>query len=124
MFFQIDVAKDFSTHPAGRYKTDGSASGEAFRDNLLIPKLKEVIKYNTLNTNKEKLYVNFNGVMMAGGSWIEEAFGGAIRESDIRPFDLFDLIEIIDRNDSVSIMEKVREYMDDEVRRQTETNAK
>lgn len=115
--FKIVVADEFSKWPAGRYLSDSNASGERFRNELLIPKLKELMEYNKANENKERLYVDFNGVKMAGGSWLEEAFGGAVRESNIRPYDLFHLIEIIDHVSGNTISEKAHEYINDEIER-------
>ena len=34
---KINVAKQFSKNPAGRYVSDGKNSGEVFLKNLLIP---------------------------------------------------------------------------------------
>lgn len=93
--FNINVGNDFTMRPMGRYSTDGNSSGEAFYTNHLIPKLKALMEYNKQNPNdRQKLVIDFGTVKMCGGSWIEEAFGGAIRNSDIRPVELFDLIEV------------------------------
>ncbi|WP_369427466.1 STAS-like domain-containing protein [Providencia sp. PROV236] len=62
---------DFTKHPLGRYKSDSSGSGEAFRSEKLLPILK--------NSN-EKLIINLDGTKGAiGSSFLEEAFGGLIR---------------------------------------------
>lgn len=93
--FIINVGKEFTKRPIGRYASDGNASGEAFYTNHLIPKLKALMEYNKEHPDdRQKLIIDFGSVSMCGGSWIEEAFGGAIRNSDIRPVELFDLIEV------------------------------
>jgi hypothetical protein len=33
---RINVGKDFSGHPIGRYREDGPESGEVFREDLLM----------------------------------------------------------------------------------------
>ena len=67
---RINVAKDFSRYPAGRYKSDGPASGEEFRENFLMPALK----------SKKSLTIELDGTRGYGSSFLEEAFGGAVRE--------------------------------------------
>lgn len=60
---------DFSPFPAGRYVTDGPYSGQAFRDNVLIPQL----------TENDLVQVDLNGAFGFGSSFLEEAFGGLVR---------------------------------------------
>lgn len=60
---------DFSPFPAGRYVTDGPYSGQAFRDNILIPQL----------TENDLVQVDLNGAFGFGSSFLEEAFGGLVR---------------------------------------------
>jgi hypothetical protein len=66
----VNVARDFSKYPAGRYNEDGPASGQAFREKFLIPALKE----------NKKLTIEFDGTRGYGSSFLEEAFGGSVRE--------------------------------------------
>ena len=71
---KINLAEDFSEFPAGRYKTDGPSSGEAFRDDLLVPALK----------THDIVYVDLDGTLGLGSSFLEEAFGGLIRKSGFK----------------------------------------
>ncbi len=66
----INIAKDFSRHPAGRDKDDGPFPGEKFREKHLVPILQE---------GKTAL-IEFDGIRGAGSSFLEEAFGGLIRK--------------------------------------------
>jgi hypothetical protein len=66
----VNVARDFSRYPAGRYVDDGPANGEAFRDAFLIPALKE----------SRVLRIELDGARGYGSSFLEEAFGGAVRQ--------------------------------------------
>ncbi|MCJ8280385.1 MAG: STAS-like domain-containing protein [Rivularia sp. ALOHA_DT_140] len=69
----INVAKDFSKTPFGRYKDDSDYSAELFRDSLLIP----------LFTDKEEdeILIDFKGIAMGlGSSFLEEAFVGMVRK--------------------------------------------
>lgn len=65
----IQVARDFSRYPAGRFRKDGPYSGEAFRDRYLLPPLRQ----------GEHLVVVLDGARGYGSSFLEEAFGGLIR---------------------------------------------
>lgn len=74
----ITIVEDFSKHPYGRYVTDGNASGEQFRRELLAPKLRQY----------EKVHVNLDGYNRYGRSFLDEAFGGLIREEGFTGDDL------------------------------------
>lgn len=66
----ISIAKDFSETPIGRYRSDGKNSGAVFRDDILVP---------ALRTNS-KVTVDLAGTAGYGSSFLEETFGGLIRE--------------------------------------------
>lgn len=65
----IDIAKEFSKYPAGRYLADGAHSAEAFLNDFLSPALE---KYQTVT-------VSLDGTYGYGASFLEEAFAGLIR---------------------------------------------
>ena len=67
----ISIARDFSRFPAGRFRDDGKASGEAFREDKLVPALRD--------NDVHKVVVIFDGVAGFGSSFLEEAFGGLVR---------------------------------------------
>ncbi|KKA43417.1 STAS-like domain-containing protein [Salinivibrio sp. KP-1] len=68
----INIAKDFSRTPFGRYLDDGAHSGERFREEVLIP---------ALNTSSSEVVVDFSGLSLGvASSFIEEAFGGLVRK--------------------------------------------
>lgn len=66
----ISVADDFSTVPAGRFRSDGPFSGEQFREDVLRPALEL----------HDKVVVHLDGTEGYGSSFLEEAFGGLVRE--------------------------------------------
>jgi hypothetical protein len=66
----INVVKDFSKKPYGRYLADGDGCGELFRVNLLAPALREY----------DQVHVVLDGYNRYGRSFLDEAFGGLIRE--------------------------------------------
>lgn len=72
--FTIDVAKDFSPRPFGRYRSDSpDRSAEVFRDTLLWPALSQ---YDVVN-------VDLSGSNVYSSSFLEETFGGLIRKYNI-----------------------------------------
>lgn len=62
---------DFSEFPGPRYERLGPHSGEKFRDTVLLPALNSV--------PAEDISVNLDGTAGYGSSFLEEAFGGLIR---------------------------------------------
>lgn len=69
----ISIAKDFSTIPGARFPEEGDFSGQDFRNNVLCPALKKAIADN------EILTVVLDGTAGLGTSFLEESFGGLIR---------------------------------------------
>lgn len=70
----INIAKDFSETPGGRFITEGPFSGEDFRIRLLSPMYIEAVDKG------EKLTIEFDGCYGYATSFLEEAFGGLVRE--------------------------------------------
>ena len=70
---QINIARDFSDAPGGRYINEGKYSGEQFREEILLP------QYELAEKKNEKLEINFDGCWGFGTSFLEEAFGGLVR---------------------------------------------
>ena len=94
--------KDFSKYPGPRYIRLGDFSGEEFRNNILIPALKQ----------NDEVTVNFDGVYGYGSSFLEEAFGGLVR----RGVDKNKIKKLKDNlicNDDPSIIVEVKKYIDE-----------
>jgi hypothetical protein len=98
----VFVARQFSRHPAGRKESDGPFSGQAFRKLFLEPALKK----------GEKLIVDFEGTRGAGSSFLEEAFGGLVRESKFPKSLVLDLIEVRHATNP-SVVREVRKYIEE-----------
>jgi hypothetical protein len=76
----IQISRDFSDFPAGRYKTDGDFSGEWFREKLLVPPLKNHREVTViLDQIKGRSYPT---------SFLDEAFGGLVRSKEFTVSDL------------------------------------
>lgn len=80
----LKVSDDFSDIPGPRYIREGAYSGEDFRERLLRPRLQSCLD------NGDTLQVDLDGTQGYGTSFLEEAFGGLIRE------DQFTLVDILD----------------------------
>lgn len=71
----IDIATEFSRHPAGRVPEDGRFNGQRFRDEVLVPALQSALKNDKINS----VIVDIDGCRSFGSSFLEEAFGGLAR---------------------------------------------
>lgn len=101
----LKIASEFSRTPGARYENEGKFSGESFRKNLLSPRLRGAIKAG------KQLVVNLDGTAGYGTSFLEEAFGGLIREN-ISLEDIKKYLKIISSEDP-SYIDEIKEYIDD-----------
>lgn len=69
----LNIANEFSKTPGPRFKTWGTYSGEEFREDYLIPWLQK-------NKDAPKLTIEMDGAISYPPSFLEEAFGGAVRK--------------------------------------------
>ncbi len=99
---EINVAKQYSRDPAGRYPEDGEFNGQRFRDELLLPLL----------SSGTHVVVDFDGTEGYGSSFLDEAFGGLIRKGAFTKAQLRELLEIRSSEDPTVIAE-VWSYIDD-----------
>lgn len=67
--YKINVAKDFSEYPAGRYRTEGKATGEAFLNDHLMAKLTAAIYEKVI------LVIDLTGMNGYPSSFISGSFG-------------------------------------------------
>ena len=100
--YQLKIAKDYTKYPAGRFKTDGPFSGEKFREEYLLPALKK----------HEKVSILIDGVKGYGSSFLEEAFGGIVREKYYTKEELAKKMEIqCDDTSLQSYIAEIWEYI-------------
>lgn len=97
---KIKIAKDFSTSPGPRYEIEGEWSGEVFRKTILYPQMKSAIENGT------KIIVDLDGTAGYGTSFLEEAFGGLIREEKI-PFEVI--------NNKLTLISEEETYLIDDI---------
>jgi len=97
---RISVARDFSKTPGPRFIKQGSWSGEKFRQ-LLEKQLK----------THHSLIVDLDGTRGYGSSFLDEAFGGLIRECVLTKREFDERIKILSDEDPTYLaeaMESVR----------------
>lgn len=80
---KVSVARDFTQHPGPRYRWQGDHSGEEFR-----AKLVEWLR------QADRLIVDLDGTSGFGSSFLDEAFGGLIRDEGMRKADVISRIKI------------------------------
>lgn len=99
----INIAKDYTILPGGRFAKEGPNSGEDFRQKILEPKFLEA------KEKGEELTVILDGGYGYATSFIEEAFGGLARK--IKDKDLLKIKIISD--EEPALVEKVHIYIRD-----------
>lgn len=97
---RIDVARDFSAAPFGRYPTHGPASGQRFRTDFLERPLR----------NGDRVIVDIDGVTGLSSSFLDEAFAGLVRQGILPAENFFDFVTIKSDRDPTYI-EDVRDYV-------------
>ena len=70
MVHVINVAKDYSPMVGGRYIEDGEGNATEFRKKFLVPALEK----------KERIVIELDGIAGYPSAFIDEAFGGLVRE--------------------------------------------
>lgn len=100
---KIVIAKDFSDTVGGRYRVEGDYSGEQFREELLKQKLEEAL------SSGQTLLIDFDGGYGYPTSFLEESFGGLIRDG----FDKDILLKtlLFKSDDNPKIIERVKNYI-------------
>ena len=101
---KIKIAEEFSDSVGTRYISEGEYSGEEFRESLLKPKFKEAVEKEC------KLTVDFDGGYGYPTSFLEEAFGGLVRNSTYGKKDILSRLDFISE-DETSLIDTIKEYI-------------
>jgi len=97
----VKISSDYTKSPGGRFSNEGKYSGEDFRNTILKLKYEESLNLDC------KLIVNLDGGFGYAPSFLEEAFGGLVRElKDIRIKD----IQIISEEEP-KLIEDIKKYI-------------
>jgi hypothetical protein len=103
---RISIRKDFAVAPGFRLRVNGNHSGQEFREDILVPKLRAAIEAG------EVLVVDLDGTAGYAPSFLEESFGGLIREEG---FTVAQLARFLDFNstEEPQLIEETRKYIQD-----------
>lgn len=96
---KVNIAKDFTKYPAGRFKKNGETSGEEFRERFLEPFI----------SKGETVTVEFDGTLGYGSSFLEEAFGGLVRKLGLGSENVLSKLELV--SDDPSLIAEIKEYV-------------
>lgn len=97
----LNIVRDFSEYPGGRYKLHGKYSGEELRE-LIICRLKE--------NPKETLIIEMDGTYGYPPSFLEETFGGLIRAlPEVPAADIINSLSL--KSSRLRYKENILEYM-------------
>ncbi len=80
----IDVGRDYSPFPGGRVREDGPFNGQEFREDVLMPALLAA----------DHVVIVIDSAKGYGSSFLEEAFGGLVRNGGFSLSELKEKLEI------------------------------
>jgi hypothetical protein len=103
---ELSVATEFSRTPGPRYIREGNYSGELFREKLLSKVVKRAIDTGVT------LWIDLDGTAGYGTSFLEEAFGGLVREDRIDAKKLREILEIKSEEEDYLIQD-IFDYISD-----------
>ena len=102
---EFSIATQFSRTPSARLESEGQFSGESLRK-MISPLIKECI------TKKEKFIIDLDGTSGYGTSFLEEVFGGLVREEKISFDDLKSYL-FIKSDEEEELIEECWSYISD-----------
>lgn len=100
------IAEDFSSTPGPRHIQEGNFSGELFRKEYLYPIVKKALEED------QNLLVDLDGSAGYGTSFLEEAFGGLVREEKVNKDALLKILEI-KSNEEDYLVDDIVHYIED-----------
>lgn len=99
MTVEINVGKDFSRYPAGRFPTDGKFNGETFRRKFLLPHFEA----------GRKIIIYLDDAIDYGSSFLEEAFGGLVRVENISADEILKKIQFV--TEDLFLVDEILQYV-------------
>lgn len=99
----INIGREFSEFPVGRYHTDGPDSGERFREEFLEEPLRR----------GEPLLIELSGTDGYGSSFLDEAFGGVVRKLGLTQQQANSLLSFVADPEDQNFIQEVKGYISD-----------
>lgn len=99
----INIAREFSEFPVGRYLADGPDTGERFRIEFLDEPM----------SKREPLTIELSGTDGYGSSFLDEAFGGVVRKFKLSQHETESLLTFEADADDVSFVREIQGYIAD-----------
>lgn len=84
----LKVSEEFTKSPGPRYVIEGDFSGQVFYNTLLKTKYIEAVEKDC------KLIINLDGTYGYGTSFLEEAFGGLVRDGFENVWDRIEIVTL------------------------------
>lgn len=85
---KLSLAHEFSRTPGPRYADEGDFSGEEFRHSVLSPLVREAMAAG------KSLFIDIDGTAGYGTSFLEEAFGGLVRNENVDGEELISRLQL------------------------------
>jgi hypothetical protein len=101
---KLKIATDFSKAPGPRYIGEGKHSGQEFRENVLHPRVLDALSKNI------QLTIDLDGTFGFGTSFLEEAFGGLIRDNKLRIEDVLRVVCFVSTEEP-DLVDEIKAYM-------------
>ena len=111
---KINVVETFTETPGGRTRADGEFSGQEFRETILNPIIDKILE------TQEELEIDLDGGYGYGSSFLEEVFGGMIRELKFKKISLNRIKDLkkrifIKSDDEPVLIRQIDEYMEQSI---------
>jgi hypothetical protein len=102
----LRVWEEFSSTPGPRYPNEGKFCGQDFREKVLLPALQAAIN------NNYTLVVDLDQTAGYGTSFLEESFGGLIRNNQLKIDDINKHLRI-KSDDEPELKDEIDKYLKD-----------
>ena len=100
----INISKDFSRYPSGRYIEDGDGNGTTFREKFLRPAM--------MNKSGFGVKVVLDGTAGYPSAFLDEAFGGLVREDGFSAHDILEkFVFIANESGYARYIDLIKEYV-------------